>query len=220
MEVEMSHPEGEGAQSGAAEGTQSGAGEATGTNGSTGTGESGEGAQSGAATTPTEAERLQQELAQQRTRTQAADKRAAEIEAQLKQLRDKDLPEAEKLKRDYEDAQKKAEVLQETNNNLALKVAFLSDNTYSWHNPERALKLVDLSQVEIQADGTVSGLKEALKALAASDPYLIKQEATGKSQEPGGTAPGNNGSSGGNKKPNASAMAARIPALQSRVRKS
>lgn len=218
----MTTPEGEGAQSGA-EGTQSGAGDTTGQSGSTGTGTTGEGTQSGAGTTtPTEVERLNAELSKQRERTQAADKRAAEHEAALKQLRDKDLPEQQKLTRDLQEAQKTVENLKKTNGDLALQVAFLKDNTYAWHSPERALKLVDLTQVEIGADGAVSGLKDALKALATSDPYLVKTEA-GQSQEqqnvPGGTAPGNNGGTGGGK-PDPKKLAARFPALSTRVRRS
>jgi hypothetical protein len=213
----MTTPEGEGAQSGA-EGTQSGAGETTG-NGSTGT-TTGEGTQSGAVDqTSGEADSLRAELTKQRERTLASDKRAADIESQLKQLRDKDLPEAEKVKRDFEESQAQVQQLQETNTALALKVAFLSDNTYSWHNPERALKLVDLSQVEIEADGSVRGLKDALKALATSDAYLIKQEVKEESKPQGGTAPGNNGQSG-TSRTGSKGMAARIPALNTRVKRS
>lgn len=210
----MSQPEGEGVQSGAADGTQSGTVDPT-----TGTGTpdpttSTDGTQSGA--NPGEADRLAETY---RTRMQAADRRAAQFEAELKQLRDKDLPEQDKLKRDYEDAIKKNEDLAASNKELALKTAFLEDNSYKWQNPKRALQLVDLSQVEIQADGTVSGLKDALKALATSDPYLLVTEAVPPKNEPGGTAPGNNGGTGG-QRPNGKAMAARIPALQTRVKRS
>ena len=211
----MTTPVGEGAQSGA-EGTQSGAGETTGTGGSTGT--EGTTAQSGgeAGTNATDSV-SRAELDQVLTRMRAADQRATKAEQDLRQIRDKDLPEADKLKRDFADAQAQVEKLQTANNELALKVAFLSDNTYGWHNPERALKLVDLSQVEIGEDGTVRGLKDALKALATSDSYLIKQEATGEPPKPpAGTAPGNNGASG-QARPSTKGMEARIPALRTRV---
>ena len=109
--------------------------------------------------------------------------------------------------------------LQKTNQSLALQVAFLSDNTYTWHNPDRALKLVDLSKVEIDADGRVTGLKDALKALATSDPYLIKQEVKQEEkQTPPGTAPGNNGTSGGNK-PNTGQLTSRFPVMRTRVQR-
>lgn len=215
----MTTPIGEGAQGGA-EGTQSGAGtsiEPTGT--ATGTSETG--TQSGAASTSPESDALNQQLEQQRLRTQAADKRAAEFEQQLRQLRDKDLPEAEKLKRDFEESQAQVTKLQGVNQELALKVAFLSDNTYSWHNPDRALKLVDLSQVTIEEDGSVSGLKEALKALATSDDYLVKKEATEKQVEtkPASTAAGNNGGAGGSA-PSRAKLTSRFPTMGTRVRRS
>lgn len=217
----MTTPEGEGAQSGA-EGTQSGAGSTTGSvNGGTESGTtSGDGTQSGAnQPIVTEAETLKAQLEQQRQRTQAADKRAAEIEAQLKQLRDKDLPEQEKLKRDYEESVKQVEQLRAVNTNLAFEVAFLRDNTYTWHDPSTALKLVDREQVEIAADGSANGMKDALKALATSHPFLIKQESKEEPKTPPGTAPGNNGGTGG-KTTSSASMAARIPALNTRVKRS
>lgn len=215
----MTTPIGEGAQSGA-EGTQSGAGENTGETGSTDNTTTTAGTQSGTeSTTPTGDTVSKAEADQLRERMKAADRRAADLDAQLKQLRDKDLPEADKLKRDFEESQQQVQKLQQVNSELALKVAFLSDNTYSWHNPERALKLVDMSQVEIGADGNVSGLKEALKALATSDAYLVKQEVKEEVKPPAGTAPGNNGGSTGNK-PTTKGMAARIPALATRVKRS
>lgn len=217
----MTTPDGEGAQSGA-EGTQSGAGDNTGANNggtdtSTSTGSS-EGTQSGANQQGnSEAETLRAQLEQQREHKRQADRRAAELEGQLKQLRDKDLPEAEKLKRDFEETQKRVEKLQSTNQQLALQVAFLKDNTYTWHNPETALKLVDLSQVTIEEDGSVSGLKDALKALASSNDYLVKKEAAPPEAPPAGTAPGNNG--GSSSKPSTKNLAARLPALNTRVRR-
>lgn len=213
----MSHPEGEGAQSGA-EGTQSGAGTATGSTG-TDPNAGADGAQSGAegTQTQTEVERLAAQLEAQRARTQAADKRAAEHEAALKQLRDKDLPEQQKLTRDLQAAQKTVEDLTATNGKISIENAFLRDNTHSWHNPEAALKLVDMSQVEIQADGSVTGMKDALKALAAAHPYLVKTETT-EPAKPGSTAPGNNGGST-TTAPDLKRLAARFPTMNTRVRR-
>jgi membrane-associated HD superfamily phosphohydrolase len=212
----MTTPVGEGAQSGA-EGTQSGTGETTGTGEQSQT--TGSVTQSGEQTPApnTDAERARQEADSLRERMKAADRRAAEFEQQLKQLRDKDLPEVDKLKRDYEDSVTQVTKLQEVNKNLALKVAFLSDNTYSWHNPERALKLVDLSQVTIEEDGSVSGLGDALKALATSDDYLVKKEATTETPKPASTTPANNGGTGGSKI-SKDKLAARFPTMNTRRR--
>lgn len=213
----MTTPNGEGAQSGA-EGTQSGAGESTGAS-PTGTNPA-EGAQSGAPQTTEPVNTVDRsELEKQQARTKAADERAARLDAELRQLRDKDLPEIDKLKRDFVSSQEQVTKLQTINQQLALQVAFLKDNTYSWHNPETALKLVDLTQVTVEEDGSVSGLKDALKALATSNDYLVKKETQTAPVGPPSTTPGNNGSTG-NRPASAKAMSARFPALNTRPRRS
>ena len=209
--------EGEGAQSGA-EGTQSGAEDSTTGTGGDGSNSSSEGTQGGATESkaPTREDELANQLKAQQERTRAADQRAAKIEQELKQLRDKDLPEQEKLKRDYDDATKRVTDLEKTNQQLALQVAFLKDNSVKWHNPERALKLVDLSQVTVNEDGSVSGMRDALTALAKSDPYLVEKETVQEAKPPS-TSPGTNGSSGTGK-PAKSALAARLPVMRTRVK--
>lgn len=209
----MTTSEGEGTQSGA-EGAQSGAGENAKDvkdGGTKETSSKAEGTQSGAEETVSKAD-----LVKQQERTRAADERAAKVEAELKKLRDKDLPEHEKLARDYEEATKTVEALRVTNAQLALDNAFLSDNSYEWQNPKRALQLIDRSQVTIEDDGTVSGMKDALKALATSDPYLLKPKTEKEPEKPGSTAPGNNGNTAATK-PNVKQMVSRIPALGTRV---
>ena len=213
--------EGEGTQSGA-EGSQSGAGDNTGgtDNSGTETNSGTTGTQSGSETGNTDAEAARKEAETYRERMKAADKRAADLEAKYKQLVDKDLPEQAKLQRDLQEATKRSEELQSRNQELALANAFLKDNTFAWHNPERALKLADLSGVEVNDDGSVTGLKEALTALSKSDAYLLKTEKADeeKDKTPPGTAPGNNGSSGTGK-PGTKALAARFPGLNTRVRR-
>jgi hypothetical protein len=213
----MATPEGDGAQSGA-DGTQSGTGTATGTQTGTQNSNPGTGTQSGTGVTLTDLDVARQEAQSYQEKMKAADKRASDYEAQLKQLRDKDLPATEKLQRDYEAAVQQVETFRETNGKLALENAFLSDNTYEWQNPKRALQLIDRSGVEIGDDGAVKGLKEALKALATSDPYLLKAK-TEDPPPPGGTVPGNNGSTGG-ATPDHKSLVGRFPALSTRVRRS
>jgi hypothetical protein len=211
--------EGEGTQSGA-EGSQSGAGDDTSGTGNSGTEtNSGAGTQSGTETaTNTEAEVARREAEDLRARMKAADQRAAKFETELKQLRDKDLPEQEKLLRDHAEVVKERDSLLEGNRALALKVAFLSDNSVTWHNPERAMKLVDLSNVEIDADGKVTGLKDALAALAKSDAYLVKTEKEQEKETPPATAPGTNGANGTGK-PSTKTLSSRFPALNTRAKR-
>jgi len=117
------------------------------------------------------------ELARYRERMQAADRRAAGVEAELKQLRDKDLPEAEKLKRDYEETLTALAAAREQNKGLAIGNAFSLENTYDWHDPKAALSMLDRSRLEVADDGAVTGMKVALKALAESNPWMLKPKA-------------------------------------------
>lgn len=212
--------EGEGAQSGAGDGTQSGTGETTTTTEGTAEGGTGSSTQSGAetGTANTDLERSRAETESLRERMKAADSRAAKFEQELKQLRDKDLPEIDKLKRDFEETVKDRDALKVVNRNLSLQVAFLSDNTVTWHDPATALKLVDTSKVTIEDDGTVRGMRDALSALSKSHTFLVKSETTGTTEtKPPGTATGNNGNSGAGK-PNKTTLASRFPVMRTRAK--
>lgn len=223
-----------GAQSGTGtDPTQSGG---AGSEGSSGAASTGDGTQSGAAagaTTTTDDDKVSRtDFEAIQARMRAADQRAAKYEQELKALQTKDLPEAEKLKAEHAAMQQQVSQLAETNRKLTLENAFFKDNTHDWQNPGAALKMADLSQVTIGDDGTVTGLKDALKRLAAAEPWMLKP----KSAASGGAAAGSTGAgtpgstnaqSGGvppmNGRPDTSAqsarsMATRLPALRSRQR--
>lgn len=210
----------DGAQSGATD-AQSGSGTdqdvkdgTTAVNGNT----SGDaGAQSGTSTETAPAARYTEaEMEAIRNRMRAADQKSGQLEAQLRQLQDKDLPELEKLKRDFDAATKEREALKVAVNQTRLENAFLKDNKYKWKNSSAALKLADLSKVEINEDGTVMGLTQALDALAKSDPYLLDTEET--KQEPTGSTgvPGTNGRKADSTGTDLKKLAVRMPALRSR----
>jgi len=60
---------------------------------------------------------------------------------------------------------------------LSLTTAFLQSNSHDWQNPATALKLADLSDVEVDEEtGEVDkmDLKRALDKLAKDQPYLVK----------------------------------------------
>lgn len=183
-----------GAQSGTDPNTQSGG--AGSTDGSTSTGGAGTatGTQSGTQTsTATDDDRVSRsDFEAIQNRMKAADQRAAQYEAKLKELQQKDLPEAEKIKAEYEAAVQQLEKFKESNRKLALETAFLKDNTYAWQNPAAALKMADLSGVTIDDDGHVTGLKDALKKLANSEAWMLKPKA-GNEGGSGGTASGGTG---------------------------
>jgi hypothetical protein len=152
-----------------------------------------------------------------RARMQAADRRASEREAELKQLRDKDLPEAEKLKRDYEETLTALATAREQNKTLAIGNAFSMENTHDWHDPKAALSMLDRSRLEVADDGSVTGMKVALKALAESNPWMLKPKAdAGAASGPAvGVPPINGGGAPAGK--NTQDMKARFPGLRSRL---
>jgi hypothetical protein len=55
-----------------------------------------------------------------------------------------------------------------------------SDAVAKFKNPKTAFRLLDLDDVEVDDDGSIEGLEDAIKALAKSDPYLLD---TGKDDE-------------------------------------
>jgi len=204
------------------EGAQSSAEDDAGSAGSTqDTGESGStGAQGGTRTTAdADVETVsRKDYEAIRSRMQAADRRASERERELQEIRNKDLPEVDKLKREHAELTAKAETLAATNRKLSLENAFFQDNKYEWQDPRAALKLVDLSDVEIADDGTVTGLQDALKRLASSYAWMLKdKKAEAEPPATGAGTPPMNGR-GSTDKPDKNKQTVRFPALRNRTR--
>lgn len=208
-----------GAQSGA-EGAQSGVPNEAGTGAETGTTGQSAGAEPGTgtndATTPP-ATVSAEEFERLRVQLRAADQNKAKAEAELKNLRDKDLPQIEKLTRDNTELTARAEQAEAALRQTRLENAFLTDNTHTWNNPKTALRLADLSKVEVDEDGTVRNLKPALEALAKSDPYLLAPKTEGEAEKGKGSTgvPGSAGAPA-SRKTDVGAMASRLPALRTR----
>jgi len=212
-----------GAQSGA-EGAQGGT-----QDGGAGSGnDQGTGAQSGAGNQdggtgqqPQTGTVSQAEYDRLRAQLQAADQNKQKALDELKQIRDKDLPAIEKLTRDVTEATQRAEKAEADLMKARLENAFFTDNSYKWKNPKTALKLADLSKVEIDDDGTVHNLKGALDALAKAEPYLIDSDEGSGDDDKDKGGKGSTGALGtggaGNMKPDAKkVLGARIPALRTR----
>lgn len=141
-----------------------------------------------------------------------AEKRLNETLARLKEFEDKDKSEIEKAQADAAEAQKRAEEAETALKRERINNAFLLHNSVTWHNPEKALALLDLSEVTISDDGTVVGMDKAIEALAKSDAYLVKTEDT-----PGGSLPPSGAPAGsgpkGQKQLDREALRKKYPAL-------
>lgn len=100
-----------------------------------------------------------------------AEAKVTDLEAEIARLK-KDGTTDEALKTELGQVKAENAELKVKLEKALLDVAFLSDNTHKWRNPATALKLADLSKVEIDDKG-VHGLASALDALSKSDPYLL-----------------------------------------------
>jgi hypothetical protein len=158
-----------------------------------------------------------------RVQLSAADKKREEAQRELQAIRDKDLPEIDRLQRD-------TAALTETNQRLtnqlkeqAVELAFLRDNKVRWKDSAAALKLLDRTQVQISDDGTVDGIKLASEKLAKQYPWMVddaKPDGAPTATPPAGGAPPMNGKSGSTDGGNTKGMVSRLPALGSRRRPS
>lgn len=124
-------------------------------------------------------------------RRQEAEAEAARVKAELDELKSKDLGELEKATARVTALESENSALNESLREARLNNAFLTSNKYEWHNPGRALSLADLSEIEIDDDGTVHGIEKALDALAKSDAYLLKKKDSEDDEEPPSTNPAN-----------------------------
>lgn len=98
-------------------------------------------------------------------------KRADALQAQIDGSGTKD-----KSKAKDEDSSESAHSV-EVNNKLALQNAFLmTDTKHEFVNKSAAIKLLDTSDVDIDDDGTVDGMEEAIDRLAKDHPYLLKKK--------------------------------------------
>lgn len=116
-------------------------------------------------------------------RRKEAEDAADQLRKELDELKSKDTPELDRLKTTVAEQETKITGLETSLHEARLQNAFLQDNTYAWHNPSRALALADLSEVDIDSDGKVHGLRKALDSLAKSDAYLLKPEGKQESTE-------------------------------------
>ena len=137
---------------------------------------------------------LSDENAKRRQQLKDAKQREADLAAKLKEYEDKDKSDVDRATGEAAELKKTNEALAGTNRKLALQLAFSLDRKYDWHDGTAALRLLDLDGVEIDEDGEVTGMTEAIKTLATKHPYLVKPKddggpgsgSTGSGQPPNG----------------------------------
>lgn len=120
-------------------------------------------------------------------RMQAADRRATAAENEAKSFKDKDKTELQKASDRVAELETAVSDKDVVIKKLRLHNAFLSANTYTWHDPELVMSQVQLDAVEVNDDGepTAQSVKKELDRIAKARPYLVKTASTSPSGEPG-----------------------------------
>lgn len=154
----------------------------------------------------------------------AADRRKAELETENGQLKN----QIAALKAEGKDGKPSEEVTERITTlettvqskdaeiqKLRISNAFLASNSHDWADPEDALRLADLSDVEIDdEDGSVHGLKQALDRLAKKKPHLLKAKKNDDANSSGPSGSANNGRrKGGKQKITRESLASNYPIL-------
>ena len=89
------------------------------------------------------------------------------------------MTEADRLKTEKEEAERKAEAATQTANNRLIRAEVLAEAATMGLNAKAALKLVDMDSIEMDDDGNISGVDKALKAALKEFPFL-KGESSAK----------------------------------------
>lgn len=107
--------------------------------------------------------------------------------------------------------------LLQSNQALMIENAFLKESGYDWVDPEAALRLADLSQVEFdEKTNKAVGLGSALAALAKKSPYLLKPKADDEGKGDGKPAPKGTGKPPASGKPGQKTQAERAAELRAK----
>lgn len=103
--------------------------------------------------------------------------------AELKQIKDKDLPEQERAKSERDEAVQRAEKAEQQLKKAAVRTVALEEATnLKFRNPTLAYRLIDHDEVEYDGDEP-SNIKALLKDLLKQDPYLKGRRQTEEGDE-------------------------------------
>lgn len=155
-------------------------------------------------------------------RNRNADKRkelvteVKELKAKIAQM-EKDGTPDDAIKTRNEELEKDIAKVSATNQNLMLQIAMRDDKAHTWVDPDAALRLADLSEVEFD-EKTLRpiGLKAALDKLAKEKPYLLKKDADGDDDDSQGRRGGSTGRRPAPRRQNQGEDAARAAKLRAK----
>lgn len=126
---------------------------------------------------PAKYAKLEADYAALRNQLSASDRNKAKALADLEEVKRKERSELENAQADAKRLEGEATGWQEKFRTLAIQNAFLAgsmEQKIQWHSPALALKAADLSTLAINPDdGSVDGMKELIKKVAAENPFLV-----------------------------------------------
>lgn len=131
--------------------------------------------------------RPERQAARYRVKLRETEKALRDVQAQLKEIRDKDAKPDEVASRDLQDARSKVDTLTTQNRTLMAQLAFFTVNTIEWIDPADAFALAEregLLDDVIDEDGTVDKreLRRGLRELAKRKKHLVKQDDSPKAR--------------------------------------
>lgn len=144
-----------------------------------------------------------EELARVRKRLSASDKNKAAAEKRLRELENKGKPEDEVAKQELEEAKERASKASESVRKLAVTNAFLIASQkakVNWFDVKIAQAAIESDDIEIDEEGNVTGMDEAVKALAKAKGFLVDRGKSDKEDEEEDKKNGPSGSAVGSRK--------------------
>ena len=124
-------------------------------------------------------------------RAEAAEyrKRLRELEQTVKQHEEAKLSESERLQKRLAELEREQAAYQRERQERTLKYeTMLAASKLGIVDPEAAYKLLDLTRIEFDEDGTPRNIEAALKELLKAKPYLAAQPTSGSPTNPARTA--------------------------------
>lgn len=145
-----------------------------------------------------ENKKLRDEAARRRVKAREEKERADKLQAELDAVKQKDMSELQKAQSAALKAEKNSEQLQAKVESMQVELAFLKmpRDKHDWHDPGAALTILmaeHKDSLTLEDDGSVSGLEDAVKALAKKHKFLIKPPAGNGNGSTGGSFSGGDG---------------------------